>query len=244
MRLLVDSILPPRFKLREDIGDLANLKESLKIRQLQDIIVRPKNGKYELIAGFRRWVSAKELKWNEIDAKVLDVDDKEALEIALTENIERKEMDPIEEANAFKLYIHDRGYGSATELAAKIGVSDAYISKRVSLLSLDHDTFDRVKTQKISPSHGEELVGLPTAQAISLADYIENTDLTRDQTKKAVDYVRLGLDVPQAVQAVLNFPDMAAPEKGLKYNPITVAREQIHLSLSKCLKSIDMSLAR
>lgn len=242
MRLLVESILPPKFKLRDDIGDLSNLKQSLQVRQLHDIIVRPKDGKYELIAGFRRWVSAKELKWQEIDAKVIDVDDKEALEIALTENIERKDMDPIEEANAFKLYVHDRGYGSATQLAARIGVSDAYISRSISLLNLDHDTFERLKTNKITPAHGVELVGLAADKAISLADYIENTNLTRDQTRKAVDYVRLGLAVPQAVQAVLSFPDMASPEKGLKYNPIMVAREQIHLALTKCLKSIDMSL--
>ncbi len=93
----------------EDNDDLTvSVKEN---GLLQPILVRPKQPGFEIVAGNRRMLACKKLGWKKIACHIIDVDDKTAFEISLSENLQRKNLSPIEEAEAFKAYIKDFGYG-------------------------------------------------------------------------------------------------------------------------------------
>src|SRR5215216_808317 len=82
---------------------------------LQPIIVRPKEEYYEIIAGNRRFEACKSLGWRKITCHILDLTDKDAFEVSLTENIQRKSLNPLEEALAFKMYVKDFGWGGISD---------------------------------------------------------------------------------------------------------------------------------
>ena len=88
------------------------------------------------------------------------MDDKSAFEVSLTENIQRKSLDPIEEAKAFKAYVDDLGWGGLTELASKISKSPSYVCKRLALLNLPAELLEKVRMYDIHPSTAEELLPL------------------------------------------------------------------------------------
>jgi len=241
-QMRVASIRPPKHKLRDDLGDLTELKISMQNMQLHPVIVRHlSQNLYELITGHRRWMAAIELKWEYIETKIVQVDNKTALEIAIQENFERKDMDPLEEAKAFKLYIKDHGYGSTGDLAKKLGVSDSLISDRMSLLNLPEEVFPHGKTSNLSTSHLETISRLETKQAVDLSNIIEKVGLTTEQTQKATKFIQTGHSAEEAVRTVLEFPDMT-PLQAQKYNPVKMAREEIVSTLLRALKSVDFSL--
>jgi len=241
-QMRVASIRPPKHKLRDDLGDLTELKISMQNMQLHPVIVRHlSQDLYELITGHRRWMAAIELKWEYIEAKIVQVDNKTALEIAIQENFERKDMDPLEEAKAFKLYIKDHGYGSTGDLAKKLGVSNALISDRMSLLNLPEEVFPHGKSSNLSTSHLETISRLETKEAVELSNIIEKVSLTTDQTQKATKFIQTGHSAEEAVRTVLEFPDMT-PLQAQKYNPVKMAREEIVSTLLRALKSVDFSL--
>lgn len=108
---------------------------------LQSVIVRIINDKncYEIVAGYRRCSACKKLGWKKIPCQLLDLSDIEAFEISIVENVQRKTLNPIDEAKAFKKYVYDNGWGSVSKLASKLGKSFAYITKRIMLLDLPSD---------------------------------------------------------------------------------------------------------
>src|SRR5919106_362647 len=96
---------------------------------LHPIIVRTRGKFFEIIAGCRRYDACKKLGLRKIICHVVELDDKSAFEVSLIENIQRKSLDPIEEARAFKSYVDNYGWGGLTELASKISKSTAYVCK-------------------------------------------------------------------------------------------------------------------
>jgi ParB family chromosome partitioning protein len=90
---------------------------------LQPIVVRPKKYYFEIVAGNRRYAACKCLGWRKIPCHIVELDDRQAFEVALVENIQRKTMNPIEEAEAYKKYINGYGWGGVSDLAGKIGKS-------------------------------------------------------------------------------------------------------------------------
>lgn len=132
-------------QIRGEPGNLAGLSDSIKMNGLlQPIIVRIQEGDYEIIAGHRRFLTCKNLGLRKVPCYVMDLSDKHAYEISLTENIERKTMNPIEKARAFARYVHDYGWGSISELAKNIGKSKEYVSKRMKLLSLSTEVQEEI----------------------------------------------------------------------------------------------------
>ncbi len=125
---------------------------------LQPIIVRIKDNLFEIVAGNRRYRACKTLKWRKILCHIVELEDKEAFEFALTENIQRKTLDPLEEAAAFKAYVQDFGWGGISELASKISKSPSYICKRLSMLNLPAELLSEIKNLSINTSVAEELV--------------------------------------------------------------------------------------
>jgi ParB family chromosome partitioning protein len=132
---------------------------------LQPIIVRPRGERFEVVAGNRRLEACKRLKHRKIKAMVVELDDKSAYEISIIENVQRKTLDPLEEAVAFKIYCDKYGWGSQSELAKKIGKSQEYISHRIKLLDLPIEVKGALTQKQISLATAEELVWLKSDAA-------------------------------------------------------------------------------
>ena len=145
---------------------------------LQPIIVRPINRGFEIVAGHRRFQACKLLRWKTIPAMVKDVSDKDAFEIQLVENIQRKTLDPIEEAHAFKLYVRDYGWGGVTYLAETIMKSEQYVSSRIQLLKLPQNVIDKVKSGELKVSHAFELLSLEGKGLENMSDDIINKNMS------------------------------------------------------------------
>ena len=145
---------------------------------LQPIIVRPINWGFEIVAGHRRFQACKILRWKTIPAMVKDVSDKDAFELQLVENIQRKTLDPIEEAQAFKLYVRDYGWGGITYLAETIMKSEQYVSSRIQLLKLSQNVIDKVKSGELKVSHAFELLSLEGKSLENMSDDIINKNMS------------------------------------------------------------------
>ena len=157
----------PRKKFDET--SLNELSESIKSRGIiQPIIVRHSNSdtKYEIIAGERRWIAAQKAGLHEVPIVVVDADDKKALEFGIVENVQRHDLNAIEEAEGYKRLIDEFSYDQE-QVAKFIGKSRSHITNSLRLLSLPPEVIEFVKENKISPGHAKILVGLENCLLIS-----------------------------------------------------------------------------
>ena len=157
----------PRKKFDET--SLNELSDSIKSRGIiQPIIVRNSNGdsKYEIIAGERRWLAAQKAGLHEVPIVVIEADDKKALEFGIVENVQRHDLNPIEEAEGYKRLIDEFNYDQE-QVAKFIGKSRSHITNSLRLLSLPDEVVELVKENKISPGHAKILVGLNNSLSIS-----------------------------------------------------------------------------
>ena len=157
----------PRKKFDET--SLNELSESIKSRGIiQPIIVRHSNSdtKYEIIAGERRWLAAQRAGLHEVPIVVVDADDKKALEFGIVENVQRHDLNAIEEAEGYKRLIDEFSYDQE-QVAKFIGKSRSHITNSLRLLSLPSEVIEFVKENKISPGHAKILVGLENCLLIS-----------------------------------------------------------------------------
>jgi ParB family chromosome partitioning protein len=160
--LNLSELRPPLNQIRE-VDNLNGLMRSiLQKGLLQPIIVRLIDNKnyYEIVAGCRRYSACKKLGWKKIPCQIVDLTDMEAFEISIVENVQRKTLNPIDEGKAFKKYIYDNGWGSASELATKLGKSVAYITKRIMLLDLPSEVTKAINENLLGPSIAEELFSI------------------------------------------------------------------------------------
>ena len=154
---------------------------------LHPIVVRTKGSYFEIIAGCRRYDACRILGLRKIICHVVEMEDKSAFEVSLTENIQRKSLDPIEEAKAFKAYVGDLGWGGLTELASKISKSPAYVCKRLALLNLPDELIQKIRTYDIKPSTAEELIPLKDShEKHRLADAIITNAYSSREARKMV----------------------------------------------------------
>ncbi len=143
---------------------------------------------YEIVAGYRRYMACKSLNWKKIPCHIVHLNDLEAFEISLVENIQRESLSPLEEAKSFKMYVLDKGWGSISDLSLKIGKSHSYITKRISLLDLPPDVKQAIENAELKPSSAEELLAIKNPERQSqLAEMIRKRRLT---TMKARELVR------------------------------------------------------
>ena len=189
--LNINKIKLPSFRFRaievqEDIKSIAN-----SIKQnglLQPIIVRPIEDEYfEVVAGCTRYLACKSLHWRKIPCHIIHLNEMQMFEVALIENIQRKSISPMDEAKAFKRYVVDNGWGSVSELAAKIGKSPSYITKRISLLDLPADVQESIKKSELKSSTVEEILTVkdPEKQSL-LAELIAKKHLTTMKARQLV----------------------------------------------------------
>lgn len=140
-------------------GNLDELMMSIRENNvLQPLVVRPLKDHYEVVAGNRRLEACRRLGFRKIQCHVMELEDKEAIEISLIENIQRKTIHPFEEAVAFKKYVKKYGKGGVNELAKKIGKSPAYVSKRLRLLKLPEDIRKEISISIEGYGAAEELL--------------------------------------------------------------------------------------
>jgi len=152
---------------KESLEELTNsIKENGVI---QPIIVRKdKNliGKFEIIAGERRWLASQNAGLNEIPVIILDINDEKSLEFAIVENVQRQDLNAIEEAQGYQRLIDEFSYNQE-KLAIFIGKSRSYIANSLRLLGLPKEVISFVESEKISAGHARSLIGLPNAAQIA-----------------------------------------------------------------------------
>jgi len=156
----LEKILPNRFQPRIKFSEesILNLADSIKEHGiLQPIIVRTIGDKYEIVAGERRYKATVLAGLKEIPALLFDINDKDSAEVALIENVQRKDLSPIEEAISYKKIL-DMGYLTQSDLASKIGVSQSAVANKIRLLNLCDDVQEALLDEKISERHARSLL--------------------------------------------------------------------------------------
>ncbi len=173
-------IRPSSFAVRDKFQKYCEDDESLiiSIREhglIQPILIRPLSHGFEIVAGHRRYQACKSLRWRFIPCKIREMTNKQAFEIQLSENIQRKSMDPIEEAEAFRRYVIDFGWGGVSDLAKKIGKSEEYVSHRIQLLKLSEEIKEKIASNRLNVSKAIEISTIPIEkQSQIVGEIIEN----------------------------------------------------------------------
>src|SRR5690606_26150571 len=191
MKMIRPSQFAIRDKFQKNDLDFQTLVNSIREHGLlQPILIRPFGNGFEIVAGHRRFQACRSLRWRFISAKIRELSDKQAYEIQLTENIQRKSMDPIEEAEAFRRYVIDFGWGGVSELARKIGKSEEYVSHHIQLLKLPEDIKQKVASKSLNISQAIEIAEIPADKQPKLISHIVNNNLTVRQIRELKSVLR------------------------------------------------------
>tara|TARA_B100000902_G_scaffold231891_1_gene219902 strand:+ start:29 stop:874 length:846 start_codon:yes stop_codon:yes gene_type:complete len=188
-KLPLSEIVPNKFQPRKifDEDNLEDLTKSIKERGvIQPIIIRNSNSdnsKYEIIAGERRWLAARKAGLHEIPVVLTEADDLKSLEFAIVENVQRHDLNPLEEAQGYKRLIDEFSYDQE-KVSKFIGKSRSYITNSLRLLNLPIDVLNYVEQKKITAGHAKILVGLENASFI--ANKIIEKKLSVRQTENFV----------------------------------------------------------
>jgi ParB family transcriptional regulator, chromosome partitioning protein len=187
--LTVASIRPNPYQPRDQFDEetLGSLADSIReVGMLQPVLVRPAGDGYELIAGERRWRAARRVGLQTIPALVRETDDNTALEQALVENLQREELNPLEEAGAYQQLIEDFSL-THEQVAARVGRSRASVSNMLRLLQLPPAIQKAVRERQVSMGHARALLGSPDrAFQEALAKRIVAEDLSVRSVEEAV----------------------------------------------------------
>lgn len=171
-KLTLNEILPNKNQPRKNFDEdrLDDLSNSIKERGvIQPIIVRKsakQTDKYEIIAGERRWLAAKKAGLHDIPVVVTEADDLKSLEFAIVENVQRHDLNPLEEAQGYKRLIDEFSYDQ-DKVSKFIGKSRSYITNSLRLLSLPDIVLKLIENKKISAGHAKILVGLENAEFVA-----------------------------------------------------------------------------
>ena len=171
-KLNLSEIIPNKYQPRKNFDEenLNDLVNSIKERGvIQPIIVRKSNtnnSKYEIIAGERRWLAAQKAGLHEIPVVVTEADDLKSLEFAIVENVQRHDLNPLEEAQGYKRLIDEFEYDQ-DKVSKFIGKSRSYITNSLRILSLPQDVLKFIEEKKISAGHAKILVGLENASFVA-----------------------------------------------------------------------------
>jgi ParB family transcriptional regulator, chromosome partitioning protein len=176
-------IRPSSFAVRDKFQKYCEDDESLiiSIREhglIQPILIRPQSHGFEIVAGHRRYQACKSLRWRFIPCKIREMTNKQAFEIQLSENIQRKSMDPIEEAEAFRRYVIDFGWGGVSDLAKKIGKSEEYVSHRIQLLKLSEEIKNKIVSNRLNVSKAIEISTIPIEKQSQIVGEIIKKNLS------------------------------------------------------------------
>ena len=170
-KLSTGDLYPNKFQPRKifDEESLNDLQKSIKERGIiQPIIVRKsnENSKYEIIAGERRWLAAQKAGLHDVPVVVTEADDLKSLEFAIVENVQRNDLNPLEEAQGYQRLIKDFSYDQE-KVSKFIGKSRSYITNCLRILTLPSDVLNLIEVKKLSAGHAKILVGLENASFVA-----------------------------------------------------------------------------
>ncbi len=194
-KISISSIVPnrnqPRKVFQKDLLD--ELTQSIKQRGvIQPLIVRKlddQNNKFEIIAGERRWQASQSAGLHEVPVVIIEADNLKSLELAIIENVQRKDLNAIDEAESYKNLIENFGYDQE-KVSNFIGKSRSHISNCLRLLSLPIKLIDMIRNEKISQGHAKILIGLDNA--VLIAEKIVKKKLSVRQTENLVRVLKNG----------------------------------------------------
>ena len=190
-KLSLSDIVPNKFQPRKNFDEqnLLDLTNSIKERGvIQPIIVRKSNSdnsKFEIIAGERRWLAARKAGLHDIPVVVTDADDLKSLEFAIVENVQRHDLNPLEEAQGYRRLINEFSYDQE-KVSKFIGKSRSYITNALRILSLPKEILQFIEEKKLSSGHAKILVGLENS--LFLANKIIEKKLS---VRQAENFVRI-----------------------------------------------------
>ena len=188
-QLAVSDLTPNRYQPRKNFDEqnLEDLTNSIKERGvIQPIIVRKsnhENSKFEIIAGERRWLAAQRAGIHNVPVVITEADDLKSLEFAIVENVQRHDLNPLEEAEGYKRLIDEFSYDQA-KVSKFIGKSRSYITNSLRILTLPVEVIKLMETQKLTAGHAKILVGLENASFV--ANKIIEKKLSVRQAEKFV----------------------------------------------------------
>ena len=207
-KLLLSDIVPNKFQPRKNFDEenLEDLTNSIKERGvIQPIIVRKSNtnkSKYEIIAGERRWLAARKAGLHDIPVVVTVADDLKSLEFAIVENVQRHDLNPLEEAQGYKRLIDEFSYDQE-KVSKFIGKSRSYITNSLRLLNLPSEVLKFVEEKKLTSGHAKILVGLENA--LFVAEKIIEKNMSVRQAENFVKIFR-GKKNQQILRMPILFP--------------------------------------
>jgi ParB family chromosome partitioning protein len=188
-QLQISDLVPNKYQPRKifDENNLIDLTNSIKERgMIQPIIVRKSNDdntKFEIIAGERRWLAAQRAGLHNVPVVITEADDLKSLEFAIVENIQRHDLNPLEEAQGYKRLINEFSYDQE-KVSKFIGKSRSYIANSLRLLTLPDEVIKLIENQKLTAGHAKILVGLDNASFV--ANKILEKKLSVRQTENFV----------------------------------------------------------
>ena len=171
-KLAVGDIIPNKYQPRKNFDEtnLEDLTNSIKERGIiQPIIVRKsnkENSKFEIIAGERRWLAAQRAGIHNVPVVITEADDLKSLEFAIVENVQRHDLNPLEEAQGYKRLIDEFSYDQE-KVSKFIGKSRSYITNSLRILTLPPEVIKLIESQKLSTGHAKILVGLDNASFVA-----------------------------------------------------------------------------
>ena len=195
-KISIGSIVPNKNQPRKifEKESLDELKNSIKEQGIiQPLIVRKsedQDNKFELIAGERRWQAAQLAGLHEVPVVIIEADNLKSLELAIIENVQRKDLNAIEEAESYRNLIENFGYDQE-QVSQFIGKSRSHISNSLRLLTLPEKLIDMIKNEKITQGHAKILIGLENA--LILAEKVIKKKLSVRQTESLVRLLKNGL---------------------------------------------------
>ena len=171
-KVLIADIERNKFQPRTIFNEEKLEELSLSIKEngvIQPIAVRPKNyeeGKFEIIAGERRWLAAQKAGLNEVPVVILNIDDQKSLEIAIVENVQRQDLNVIEEARGYQRLVKEFGYDHE-KISKFMAKSRSHISNTLRLLSLPQDIIGLIEEGKLTAGQARPLIGMPNASEVA-----------------------------------------------------------------------------
>ena len=196
-QLPISEIIPNRYQPRKNFDNemLSDLTNSIKERGiLQPIIVRKSKEnktKFEIIAGERRWLAAQKAGLHKVPVVITEADDLKSLEFAIVENVQRHDLNPLEEAQGYKRLIDDFSYDQE-KVSKFIGKSRSHITNCLRLLTLPNEVIHLIESKKLTAGHAKILVGLDNASFV--ANKIIEKKLS---VRKSENFVRIFKDKKQ-----------------------------------------------
>ena len=227
--LPIHKVEPNKNQPRQDFDEeeLEALSESISIHGvIQPVTVRElSSGYYQIIAGERRWRAARMANLTEIPAVIIEADDKKAMELALIENLQRQDLNPVEEALGYQTLMTEHGL-TQEEAAGRVGKSRPAVANALRLLNLCPEVLDKVRSGQLSAGHARAVLSLKTE---------------KKQKEAAQKIIALGLSVRQAELLCKNMDKEPAPEKtpAFAVDYVSECEKQLSKQLGRGVKIVN-----